>query len=88
MTMPFPHLGRVTNLNTLKTVFGSIHSKKAVEEMDKLGVSVYKFSEDGTRQFRDVQDVILDLMVATQGTTANLEEMFKAASGGRLELAA
>lgn len=87
MTMPFPHLGRVTNLNTLKTVFGSIHSKKAVEEMDKLGVSVYKFSEDGTRQFRDVQDVILDLMVATQGTTANLEEMFKAASGGKFQWA-
>lgn len=73
--------------NTLKTVFGSIHSKKAIDELDKLGVATYKYSEDGKKQFRDVQDVLLDLMVATQGTSANLEDLFKSASGGKFQWA-
>ena len=67
----------------LKSLYGSFHSDKAIAELDKLGISVYKIGEDGTKQFRKAQDVMLDLSVTAQGTNQSLEETYKQLAGGR-----
>ena len=70
-------------MNMLKSLYGSFHSDKAIAELDKLGISVYKIGEDGTKQFRKAQDVMLDLSVTAQGTNQSLEETYKQLAGGR-----
>lgn len=73
--------------NMFKSVLGSIHSDNAILEIEKLGVAVYKTGETGQREFRKVQDVLLDIMVASQGSTQNLENLFKQISGGKFQWA-
>jgi len=70
---------------TLKSMVSSIHTDKAIKEIESMGIAVYKFNQDGTKEFRNVQDVILDLAIATQTTTMNMEEMDKAISGGKFQ---
>jgi len=71
--------------NMLKTVFGSIHTDKAIEEIEALGVSMYQVGENGQKEFRKVQDVLLDLAQATRDTDKNIEEVMKAAAGGKFQ---
>lgn len=71
---------------SLKSMFSSIHSDKAMAEIEKLGISVYKFNEDGTRSFRDVQDVILDLSFAIQNTTKDTSALELALGGGKWQV--
>lgn len=71
--------------NTLKTVFGSIRSDKAVEEIEALGVKMKYVSEDGVERWREVQDVMLDLAVATKTTEKDIEGVMKAAAGGKFQ---
>lgn len=72
----------------LKTLFASIHSKKAVEELNKLGIAVENVDSNGVKHFRNVQDVLLDVAVVAQGTNNNLQNLFQQMSGGRPKLAA
>ena len=72
----------------LKTLFASIHSKKAVEELNKLGIAVENVDSNGVKHFRRVQDVLLDVAVVAQGTNNNLQNLFQQMSGGRPKLAA
>ena len=67
----------------LKSLYTSFHSDKAIAELDKLGVSIYKIGEDGSKQFRKAQDVMLDLSVAAQETDKSLENVYKQVAGGR-----
>lgn len=67
----------------LKSLYTSFHSNKAIEELQKLGVSIYKIGEDGSKQFRKAQDVMLDLSVAAQETDKSLENVYKQVAGGR-----
>ena len=69
--------------NSLKSMFGSIHSDKAVKELEKFGVQVYKIGANGQKEFRKADDVLIDLMVHAEGSRKNLEEMLKAISGGK-----
>jgi len=73
--------------NTLKTVFGSIHSDKAVGEIEAIGVAMKTTAADGTQKWRKVQDVIVDLAIATRATTKDVEGLFKAAAGGKFQWA-
>lgn len=69
--------------NALKSIFGSIHSKKAVKALQEFGIEVYKVGENGERSFRKVDDVLLDLMVKAQGSKESMEDLLKAISGGK-----
>ena len=71
--------------NMLKTLYGSIHSKDAIAQLDALGISVYKIGEDGSKQFRKAQDVLLDLAVTAQGSKQSMEEVYKSISGGKFQ---
>jgi hypothetical protein len=72
-------------MNMLKTLYGSIHSKEAIAQLDALGISVYKIGEDGSKQFRKAQDVLLDLSVTAQGSKQSMEEVYKSISGGKFQ---
>lgn len=69
--------------NALKSIFGSIHSKKAVKALQEFGIEVYKVGENGERSFRKVDDVLLDLMIKAQGSKESMEDLLKAISGGK-----
>jgi len=73
--------------NTLKTVFGSIHSDKAVGEIEAIGVAMKTTADDGTQKWRKVQDVLVDLAIATRATTKDVEGLFKASAGGKFQWA-
>lgn len=72
--------------NAIKSIIGSIHSKKAIEDIENMGVAVYKFSEDGKKEFREVGQVLVDLMIKTQNTDKNLESLLKNMAGGKRNL--
>jgi len=69
--------------NALKSIFGSIHSKKAIKALQDFGIEVYKVGENGERSFRKVDDVLLDLMIKAQGSKESMEDLLKAISGGK-----
>lgn len=69
--------------NALKSIFGSIHSKKAIKALQEFGIEVYKVGENGEKSFRKVDDVLLDLMIKAQGSKESMEDLLKAISGGK-----
>lgn len=69
--------------NALKSIFGSIHSKKAITALQEFGIEVYKVGENGEKSFRRVDDVLLDLMIKAQGSKESMEGLLKAISGGK-----
>lgn len=71
--------------NALKSIFGSIHSDKAIGELERIGVQVYKIGESGKKEFRAVDDVLVDLMVHAQTTNENMESLLKGISGGKFQ---
>lgn len=70
--------------NAIKSIMGSIHSKKAIEDLEAMGVAVYKFGENGKKEFREVGKVLVDLMLKTQNSKENLEKLLKDVSGGKV----
>jgi TP901 family phage tail tape measure protein len=70
---------------SMKSLFSSIHSKKAIQSLHELGIEVYKFDADGTRHFRNVQSVLLDLMTTSHTTSRNMEKDLLAISGGKFQ---
>ena len=71
--------------NALKSIFGSIHSDKAIGELERVGVQVYKIGKTGQKEFRAVDDVLVDLMIHAQTTNENMEELLKGISGGKFQ---
>lgn len=69
--------------NALKSIFGSIHSQKAIKALQGFGIEVYKVGENGEKSFRKVDDVLLDLMIKAQGSKESMEDLLKAISGGK-----
>ena len=74
--------------NALKSLFSSIHSDKAITDLTNLGIEVYKFDADGTKHFRDVSQVLMDLMLTSHETSQNMAKDLQDISGGRPKLAA
>ena len=72
--------------NAIKSIMGSIHSKKAIEDMEAMGIAVYKFGENGKKEFREVGKVLVDLMLKTQNSKENLEKLLKDVSGGKIAI--
>lgn len=70
--------------NAMKSIMGSIHSSKAIKDLENMGIAVYEFDEKGTKHFRNVTQVLIDLMLKTRDTKVNLENLLKDISGGRL----
>lgn len=71
--------------NTLKAIFSNVHSKKGIEELEKLGISIYEFDQNGTKHFRNVESVFTELMIKMRGSSVNMEETMKKISGGTFQ---
>ena len=69
--------------NALKSIFGSIHSAKAIKALQDFGVEVYQIGENGEKSFRRVDAVLTDLMIKAQTTNRNMEDLLKSISGGK-----
>lgn len=80
--MPGANIG-----NMLKSVYGSIHSKNAVEEIEALGVKMKQTGKDGVESWRPVQEVIMDIIFATRGAKMDTEELTKSMAGGKFQWA-
>jgi hypothetical protein len=75
-------------LNALKSLFSSIHSKKALQQLQELGIEMYRVDEQGQKHFRNLHNVFVDLMITSRTTARNMEKDLLAISGGRRKLAA
>lgn len=69
--------------NALKSIFGSIHSAKAIKALQDFGIEVYQIGENGEKSFRRVDAVLTDLMIKSQSTNRNMEDLLKSISGGK-----
>jgi TP901 family phage tail tape measure protein len=74
--------------NALKSLFSSIHSNKAMKQLEELGIEMYRVDEQGQKHFRSLHDVFVDLMITSHTTSRNMEKDLLAISGGRRKLAA
>ena len=71
--------------NALKTIYSSIHSSKAISDLEAMGIAVYKVGEDGKKAFRPVADVMTELMIKTKGTKENLEQLMQHVASGKMQ---
>lgn len=72
--------------NAIKSIMGSIHSEKAIKDLQSWGVEVYKVGQDGQREFRNVGNVLVDLMIKAQNTNRSMEDLLKNLSGGKIAI--
>lgn len=72
--------------NAIKSIMGSIHSEKAIKDLQSWGVEVYKVGKDGQREFRNVGNVLVDLMIKAQNTNRSMEDLLKHLSGGKIAI--
>lgn len=77
--------GGATVGEAMKSLFSSIHGKKAIEAIEGMGIAVYKLDADGTKHFRNVRDVMLDLMTTSHTTSKNMEKDLLSISGGKFQ---
>lgn len=73
--------------NMLKTMLASFDSRKAVKELNKLGIATTEVV-NGVTKVRSAQAVLMDVAVAAQATDKNLKNLWIQMSGGRPKLAA
>jgi len=66
--------------NSLKNIFSTLDSKKGRAALEDLGISIYKVSEDGTKHLRNMEHVIVDIMLAVSGTNKSLQKDFEGMS--------
>ncbi len=74
---------------TLKSMFASIQSDKAIKAMKKFGIEVYRTGKNGQRELRPMKDVILDISRALEATpkdTKEVNDFLLAISGGKYQV--
>ena len=74
---------------TLKSMFASIQSDKAIKAMQKFGIEMYRVGQNGQRELRPLQDVILDIsrtLETTPKDTKEVNDFLLAISGGKFQV--
>jgi TP901 family phage tail tape measure protein len=71
--------------NSIRAMMVSIHSDKAVKEIEKLGVSMFEVGQNGKKSFRDTEQVLMDLMITADATDKSVEKMLLGISGGKFQ---
>lgn len=75
--------------NTLKSMFSSMQSDKAIRAMQDFGIEVYRVGETGKTEMRPLQDLIMDISLALRATpkdTKGVTDFFLAISGGKFQV--
>ncbi|MDF2788012.1 MAG: putative phage tail tape measure protein, partial [Neobacillus sp.] len=70
----------------LKSMLNSIHSDKAIKDLQSMGIEVYKIGSDGEREFRKISDVLLDVSLKSKETDQNFEKLFRNLAGGKFQV--
>lgn len=70
----------------IKSILNSIHSDKAIADLQSIGVEVYKIGNDGQKEFRKISDVLLDVSIKAKATNQNFEELFRNLAGGKFQI--
>jgi TP901 family phage tail tape measure protein len=74
---------------TLKSMFSSMQSDKAIRAMQDFGIEVYRVGETGKTEMRPLQDLIMDISLALQTTTKDTKgvtDFLLAISGGKFQI--
>jgi TP901 family phage tail tape measure protein len=79
-------LGGATIGQGIKSIVNSIHSSKAIESLEEMGVQVYKIGNDGEKEFRKISDVLLDVAIKAKSTDQNFEALFRNLAGGKFQV--
>ncbi len=69
----------------LKTFIASLRSADAEKELSKLGIKIKEVGADGKETFRDIQQVILDIAVATKYSEKDIQKVLLKISGGKFQ---
>lgn len=86
--MPDRHISMVSKRKLKVTDWlGSIHSDKAVQDIQALGISMKQVGKDGVTSWKPVGDVLQELMIKSAGVAGDMETLDKAASGGKYQWA-
>ncbi|MCM0758511.1 phage tail tape measure protein [Sporomusa sphaeroides DSM 2875] len=70
----------------VKSIANSIHKEKAIEEFEKLGISVYEVGVNGEKSFKKITDLLLELSIKAPATGKNMEEAFRDIAGGKFQV--
>lgn len=70
----------------IKSIANSIHSSKAIESLNEVGISVYKIGANGEKEFRKITDVLLDASIKAKSTNQNFEALFRNLAGGKFQI--
>lgn len=74
---------------TLKSMFSSMQSDKAIKAMQDFGIEVYRVGETGKTEMRPIQDLIMDISLALKTTpkdTKGVTDFLLAISGGKFQV--
>lgn len=69
----------------LKTFIASLRSADAEKELSKLGIKIKEVGANGKETFRDIQQVILDIAVATKYSEKDIQKVLLKISGGKFQ---
>lgn len=72
--------------NSLKSMFSSILSDKNIKNMERYGVEIYKIGNNGKKELREMQDIIMDIsriLGNPSMDTKGLREFLMSISGGK-----
>ena len=70
----------------VKSIANSIHKSKAIEEFEKLGISVYEVGANGEKSFKKITDLLLELSIKAPATGKSMEEAFRDIAGGKFQV--
>lgn len=66
--------------NSLKSIFSTLDSTKGRAALEDLGIGMYNLDKDGTKHLRNMEHVIIDVMLAVSGTNKSLQKDFEGMS--------
>lgn len=70
----------------IKSILNSIHSDKAIGELEKMGVAVYQVGSNGEQEFRKISDVLLDVSLKSKVAGKDVETAFRSLAGGKFQV--
>jgi TP901 family phage tail tape measure protein len=70
----------------IKSILNSIHSDKAIGELEKMGVAVYQVGTNGEQEFRKISDVLLDVSLKSKVAGKDVETAFRSLAGGKFQV--
>ena len=72
--------------NSIKSFLNSMQSTKSINMLKDFGIDVYKTNADGTKSFRSMEEVVLDVSRMLQTTNKDTSELLLTLAGGKYQV--